>query len=276
MKIRVLLVPYDSGYYRERMGRGPEHLLAHAVGPQLTSLGHDFDVVEVAAKEAFSAEIKTCFAVCRAVAEQVRECRREGRFPLVLSGNCNAAVGMVSGCGCAETGLVWFDAHGEATTPDTTTSGFLDGMGISTLTGRCWRSLANSIPGFEPVPGERIVLVGARDLEASEEVLLKEAGVRRVPRAEDLRDAVSRATAGCDGAYLHFDLDVLDPAEAVANQWPTPGGLTLESMVRAVKEVGQWTHVRAAGFASYDPDADRDGNAGRAAARIVEAIFGPG
>jgi arginase len=270
MKIRVLLVPYDSGHYRERMGRGPEHLLAHAVGPQLKSSGHDFDAVEVAAKEAFSAEIRSCFAVCRAVAEQVRECRREGRFPLVLSGNCNAAVGTVSGCGCADTSLVWFDAHGEATTPDTTTSGFLDGMGISTLTGRCWRNLASSIPGFEPVAGERIVLVGARDLEPSEEVLLQEAGVRRVRRAEDLRDAAAAA----NGMYVHFDLDVLDPAEAVANQWVSPGGLTVDSIASSVKALGHRMH--AVGFASYDPEADRDGKAGRAAARIVEPIFGPG
>src|SRR3712207_7320834 len=38
----------------------------------------------------------------------------EGRFPLVLSGNCTVAIGTVTGCGCDRTGVVWFDAHGEA------------------------------------------------------------------------------------------------------------------------------------------------------------------
>ena len=66
------------------------------------------------------------------------------------------------GAGGGGTDVVWFDAHGEATTPETTTSGFLDGMGISILTGRCWRTMAASIPGFEPLPGKRIALLGAR------------------------------------------------------------------------------------------------------------------
>ena len=84
----------------------------------------------------FGAEIQTAFALCAAVAEKARESRATGRFPLVLSGNCNVAVGTVAGCGCGSTDVVWFDAHGEATTPETTTSGFLDGMGISILTGK--------------------------------------------------------------------------------------------------------------------------------------------
>src|SRR5690242_2446752 len=160
MNIRVLLVPYDSGRHRERNGLGPHHLVA-AIGPMLTRLGHQVQVDEIALGDAFSVEISTMFALSREIATRVRTSREEGWLPLVLSGNCNASIGTVSGCGSRDTTVVWFDAHGEATTPETTVSGFLDGMGISTLTGQCWQRLAHTVPGFEPVAGDRILLVGA-------------------------------------------------------------------------------------------------------------------
>ena len=151
--------------------------------PLLTRLGHSFVREEITAPDSYLAEIKTAFALCRTVADRVRAWQREGYFPIVLSGNCNTAVGTISGCGCQNTGVVWLDAHGESTTPDTTTSGFLDGMGISILTGQCWTTLARTIPGFDPVPGEHILLVESRDLEPDEVTLLDRTGV--TPRVRD-------------------------------------------------------------------------------------------
>jgi arginase len=254
--VDVLVVPYDSGRFCERMGRGPARLLEEAVAPALRALGVKHETQEIRSPREFCAEIQTAFALCAAVAERVRVALAAGRFPLVLSGNCNVAVGTIAGSRPA--GVVWFDAHGEATTPETTTSGFLDGMGISILTGRCWRTIAQSIPGFEAMAGERIALLGARDLEAAEEELLAEAGVRR--ECEGMRDV-----------YAHFDLDVLDPSEAVWNQWAPPGGLTVQSICETTRRVG----ARAAGFASHDPDADRGGGSVRAVSAIVEALLSP-
>jgi arginase len=136
-------------------------------------------------------------------------------------------------------------------------------MGISILTGRCWGTLARSIPGFEAVAGERIVLLGARDLEGAEVALLEELGGRRE----------LGAPLGGEGVDLHFDLDVLDPSDAVWNQWAPPGGMSVEGVQDAVLQVRRAGPIRAVGIASYDPDADVDGRAGRAAA-ILEAVWG--
>ncbi len=265
MNMQVLLAPYDSGRLRERMGCGPEHLLEHAIAPLLAGLGHDLRTETITVPDAFTAEIRTAFVLSGMVAERVRAARAEGRFPLVLSGNCNTAVGTISGCGTDDTGVVWFDAHGEATTPETTRSGFLDGMPISILTGECWQNLARTIPGFQPIPGERIVLVGSRDVEIAESELLDRVGVRRTLDAA--------AALHASGVYLHLDLDVLDPAEAAWNQWPTPGGLKAADVARAVRSIRRSTSIKAAGVASYDPACDSDGRAARGASVILEALF---
>lgn len=255
------------------MGCGPDRLFEFGLKPLLTRLGHNFVTEEITAPDSHLAEIKTAFALCRTVADRVRACQREGDFPIVLSGNCNTAVGTVSGCGCQNSGMVWFDAHGESTTPETTTSGFLDGMGISILTGQCWTALARTVPGFDPVPGEHILLVGARDLEPDEIKLQDRTGVTRVSSTEHLGSLVASLAHQVDGVYLHIDLDVLDPAEAIANQWAPPGGLTIEAMKEAARTIQAHTRIKALGIASYDPEADHNGRALAAASSITESLL---
>jgi arginase len=193
----------------------------------------------------------------------------------VLSGNCNASLGTVSGCGCGTTGVVWFDAHGEATTPDTTRSGFLDGMGISMLCGQSWHHLARSVPGFTPLAGQHVVLVGARDVEPDEADLLQRLGVRRVSRVEDLATTLAplQAQTQIDGVYVHLDLDVLDPQDATANHWATPGGLRIASMARALTEARRMLLIKALGLASYSPEVDRDRRGLQAALTMIEAVW---
>jgi arginase len=262
MNMRIHVAAYDSGHYRRRMGCGPNHLLDAGLSALLTRLGHTVEQQDVTISDAHPAEIKAAFGVCRELSEQVRKSKLDGWFPVVLSGNCNAAVGTVSGCGAENTGVVWFDAHGEATTPDSTTSGFLDGMGISIMTGQCWLTMARSIPGFTPLAGENILLVGARDL------------VQQISARQELAPHLRALNQRVDGVYVHFDLDVLDPLEATSNQWTPPGGWTLEEVKHAVREIQTHTTIKAVGFASYDPESDRNGRALAAVLSLIELLVG--
>jgi arginase len=273
MEVAILLVPYDCGYYRKRMGLGPEKIVAAGLKPLFARRGVAFTAEEIVLESEYPTEISAAFLLARKVADRVRTCRAAGQFPLVLSGNCNAALGTLSGCGAGNTGIVWFDAHGEATTPETTISGFLDGMPISTILGRAWQALAKTVPGFAPVPGRRILLVDARAAEPCEAILLEELGVSRLSKPDELPSKLIPVAKEVDEFYLHVDLDVLHPSVATANQWTPPGGITVEELIKGLAEVRRATKIAALGIGSYDPARDQNDRALEAAVAVVQALL---
>jgi len=95
-------------------------------------------------------------------------------------------------------GIVWFDAHADFNTPETTNSGFLDGMGLAIAVGHCWRSLSRTVEGFRPVREGNVVLVGGRGASPAEKERLSRSGetvvegrrVHEVGGSEALGDAL--------------------------------------------------------------------------------------
>jgi arginase len=285
MNVQVFEVPYDSGRRGERMGAGPGRLLQNGLEDFLRTRGHAVQIEEIEAQAGFQTEIGTSFALYRSLAGQVRASCEQGRFPLVLSGNCGAALGSLAGLaalGERPLGIAWFDAHGDFNTPDTSTSGFLDGMGLATAAGLGWKSLALTIPGFRPISPTNILHIGGRDFDRPEEALLREQHVGLVSgpavREKGIRAALApQLEAICtrvQDVYVHLDLDVLDPVEAPANLFPVPGGLTVDEAVAALGLLRERLRIAGVGVASYDPSYDPEGKALWAAFRLIEAVVG--
>ena len=259
---QIIRVPYDSGHRGLRMGAGPDVL-----GPALAaSSGVAPETVEL--PDGFRTEAAAGFALARTLAERVRAAHEGGRRPLVLAGNCLSSLGTTAGVAGDDLAVVWLDAHGDLETPETSTSGFVDGMALAALMGRCWRSLAASVPGFRPLPGHRAVLVGARDLSDAERALVADAGVTWV-RADALGALApalgALADSGARRVYLHVDLDVHDPAELPVNSYPAPGGLTRAAVRDVVRQVAARFEISAAAMTAYDPSCDPRG-------LVVEAV----
>ena len=273
MQVGILSVPYDSGRYHERMGLGPGVLFRECLEPLFLRRGINCRHEEIISKQLHSAEIESAFELCATVSHRVHALREEDCFPILLSGNCDIAIGAICGCGAADTSVAWFDAHGEANTPETTTSGFLDGMGIAILTGQCWRTLASQIPRFRPVPGNRVLLIGSRDVEYEEQRLLSQVGVRRIQSVTEVSMVTSSLRPETNGCYMHFDLDVLDPDEATVNQWVPPGGMTLEEVLQVADSIRAQVPVKGFGFGSYDPEVDESGSGLKAAIAITELLL---
>jgi arginase len=283
--VAIFAVPYDSGHRGLRMGAGPEHFLSNGMENALTATGHGVSSEVLEVRSSFLTEITTTFELLRVVARRVRGAAGSGDFPLVLSGNCIATVGVVAGLTKPsqqeELGIVWFDGHADFNTPETTTSASLDGMGLATAVGHCWVRMARTIPGFRPVRVDNVVLVGGRGADSPEKERLRDSGVsvveeRRIQaasRAEALGAALDTLRARVGRVHVHLDLDVLDPeAVGIANEFAPEGGLTAEEVEEAVRVIRERLEIASATVASYDPSFDRNGRvlkAGTGFARVL-------
>jgi arginase len=278
MDVEIITVPYDTARRAWRSGAGPEHLLRSGLAAHLESRGHSVAEVRIieADPDQPPAEIATGFELMRKVAVAVRTARQGSRFPLVLSGNCNVSVGALSGLTPARRALFWFDAHGDLNTPDTTTSGFLDGTGLATALGLCWHGLAAGIPGFQPVAPEVTFLLGARDLDPPEAALLDRGPVTAVPAGRlsvELPELLRRAPLDGAVGHVHLDLDALDPTRVgKANALPVPDGLSVEQLTAAIAAIRARVPLGAGVLASYSPEFDSEGGVRRAAYAAVDAM----
>lgn len=256
---RTFAIPYDSGQRAVRMGAGPLRIAE--------TLGITPETIE--APGTWRAEIRTTFDLYGRLAERVRE---TGDAPVVvLSGNCGAAVGAAAGIGTDDLAVIWFDAHGDYNTPDTTDTGYLDGMAMAVLTGRCWKGIARTIPNFAPVPPSRTMHVGARDFSPGERDALLSDGVALIePSLSGLESSLDRLRAS--RVLVHVDLDVIDPSHGRANQYAAPDGLSPADVLRVIALAQQRFTLAALVVASYDPAFDEGGRMATIGADIVRAI----
>ena len=183
-------------------------------------------------------------ALYRQVADAVSEAVRHGHRPVVLSGDCTTALGTVAGLQHAgiDPGIVWFDAHGDVQTLETTASGYLGGLPLRLLVGYRPELIATGL-GLRPVAEHRVVLAGARDLDPPEIAYLQSALIRRAQIPE--LDAAMPAGP----LYVHLDVDVIDPAAVPGLRYPAPGGPDRAQVAAALGMLLATGRVAAVGIA---------------------------
>jgi arginase len=274
---QVIVMPYELGRLRDGVGRGPERLLEAGALEALGSCGAAVETETLEFEGRFSSEVNTSFDLMRQVSERVRAARAEGAFPVILSGSCFAAVGVVAGLAERAPGVVWLDAHADFNTPDSTVFGYFDGMGLAILTGGAWRGMRAALPGTGPVPEEAVVLAGARDLDENERARLGESRITHLPpeqlsNPDPLLEAMEAIAPS--GVYLHVDLDVLDPEDARVNIYSAPGGVRAAQLEAIVAGLLERLPVRALSLTAYDPEADADGRVPPIALGLLRRLAG--
>jgi arginase len=275
--IVLIAWPYHSGLADVSMGLGASTLTADQrllsmVGGEVQHLS----VERVVPVDESLPEIARTFELVRRLARHVAQARRRGDFPLVFGGNCVSCLGTTAGARDEQDlGVVWLDAHADFDTPEDNLSGFTDVMGLSILTGGCWRALRETIPGFTAVSEEHVVLIGTRELEDYQRRRLAGSRLSVVGDTVDpggLRDALDGLRARVARIYLHVDLDVLDASVGVANPYAAAGGPALDQVLGAITDTFGRFEVACAALTAYDPRVDHTGAIADAAREISRHV----
>lgn len=288
--IELIGLPYHLGTRADnqvnKMAEAPERLLASTSLPKLfdargyktevTMIDHDEPTDEdtggdfrlLPAGDQMGRILVQISALARAVDTAISA----GRFPFCVGSTCTAGMGVAGGVAkhsdADSLGMIWFDGHADAQTPDTSHNGFIEGMPVSTIAGMCWPLWRSRIPGFRVIPESRISTIGVHEVHAGmgrpaewHSGALGE--VVDPPRIAELgfgpaveRAVQTLASNGVSEVFVHFDVDCIGTEEFQPNRHGAPGGLTTAQATEAFEIVGNAFDVLAFNVAAWDPAAD--------------------
>ena len=225
------------------------------------------------------------------LSEKVERTLGRGELPLVLGGDHSMAIGTISGVSAhyreqkKKLGLLWFDAHGDANTPETTPSGNIHGMPLAVVLGRGAKELVE-VGGFAAgqarIDPGRVALIGVRSVDEYERGILKELGVavftmenidRRGIHAVT-KEAIEVASLGAEAFHVSFDVDVLDPAVAAGVGTPSRGGLTYREAHTAMELVAESGRLCSFEMAEVNPVLDVRNSTAEVAVELIGSALG--
>lgn len=188
--------------------------------------------------------------------------------PTVVAGDCVAAIGVLGGLQRSGTraSILFFDAHGDFHTWDTTQSEFIGGMPLAMLTGRGEQTIVDGA-GLIALDDDRAWLIDGRDLDPGEDAAVARSGVRHMSVA-----AVAEGQLPAGPIHLHVDLDVVDPADMPAMNYPAPDGPDLAEVAAAVEAVVASNRLVAASFSTWNPELDGATHAAVAAEQLFSLV----
>jgi arginase len=244
------------------------------------SQGAEIRTVHVPLSEAPSDPIAFLAVQGKRIAEAVAEAAKASVPVLVLGGNCTCLPGVIGGlqqglAPGARIGLVWFDAHGDFNTPQTTLSGMLGGMPVAVSAGLCYPAWREGAQQSCPLPTDRIVMVDVRNLDPDEERLVRWTGITVVAaEPEQVASAARRLAEQVDLVYLHIDLDVLDAALVPTHRTREPNGPDVSQTLQAIHAVLETGAVRAVGLVSVDVNGEGTETTLRSATELLRGFLG--
>lgn len=208
--------------------------------------------------------------MCLKVFMAVRKSLEDKTIPCVLGGDHSIAIGTWSALTTAlhaegEFGLIWFDAHLDAHTPQTTPSNAIHGMPVACLLGEGHDQLKKLGSDKSKLNPEHIVIIGARSYEGGEHSLLKERGVK-IYYMEDIHkrgfntildEAIKTVTHQTKGFGLSLDLDGFDPEVAPGVGSPSEGGLREEEVIPYLHKIRDNPQFKAFEITEFNPHRDK-------------------
>ena len=266
--VSILGVPLGYGASMAGVDMGPAALRVARLNQRIARLGytvHDLGDMRLERPQTFPEVddklkyVREISNTCEQLAKEVEAILEAKQLPLVLGGDHSIAIGSFAGVAShykkqdQTVGLLWFDAHADINTPETTPSGNIHGMPLAALLGYGAPELTN-IAGFAPkLDPQLCVHVGARDIDVGEREMIRKLGIRFFTMREiDERgmsacmdEAIAIASRGTGGYAVTFDVDVLDPGDAPGSGTLVRGGLTYREAHLGMEKVAEAGGMRS-------------------------------
>jgi arginase len=296
-RVRLIGAPMDLGAGRRGVDMGPSALRVAELGSHVRELGYvveDFGDVRVKLpeqQEQGDSRLKykgPILETCEELAIAVEQSLDDGCLPVVLGGDHSVAIGSTAGLGAhlkkrdGRMGLIWFDAHGDMNTPETTPSGNIHGMALAIAIGLGDADLTG-IAGFRPkVDPSNAVIVGPRSIDPGEKRNIQHAGVSVFTMREidelGMRAVMEKALAialdGAIGLHVSFDLDCIDPSYAPGTGTTVPGGITYREAHLAMEMVHDAGKLLAFDLMEVNPVLDEHNQTANLAVELLVSALG--
>ena len=296
-RVTLIGVPLDLGAGRRGVDMGPSALRVADVDAKIAALGYEVDDwgdLPVKIRETQGPGdprlkyLKEILEVCGRLRDRVGEAVAGGSMPVVFGGDHSVAMGTIAGLARhfngrrEKLGLIWFDAHADANTPETSPSGNIHGMPLAAVLGHGAESLVN-LAGFLPmVEASRAALVGIRDVDPAERATVKSSGIGAFTMRDVdergmrsvMEEAIKRATTGTAGVHVSFDLDGIDPDFAPGVGTPSPGGLSYREAHLAMEMLADTGRVVCAELVEVNPILDQRNGTAALAVELLSSLLG--
>jgi arginase len=292
-KLSIIGMPMDLGQMRRGVDMGPSAIRYAGINERLKPLFddiHDMGDIPIGRpevvidKESNLRNLDLVAEKSTKLAVKVDEIIQSGSFPLVLGGDHSIAIGTLAGVSqhYKSLGVIWYDAHGDLNTAETSPSGNIHGMPLAVSIGLGHRSLTE-IAGYSPkVKPENVVIIGARSLDAGEKKLIKETGIKvytmheidRLGMTKVMEETIDYLKDKTDGVHLSLDLDGLDPMDAPGVGTPVNGGISYRESNLAMEMLAEAQLITSAEFVEVNPILDEKNKTARVAVELMGSLFG--
>lgn len=293
-KLSIIGMPMDLGQMRRGVDMGPSAIRYAGVNERLKSLFkeiHDQGDIAIGRPEVQvdpESNLRNLDLIAEKtekLAVEVDKAIESGSFPLVLGGDHSIAIGTLAGVSkhYKNLGVIWYDAHGDLNTAETSPSGNIHGMPLAISLG-IGHPLLTNVGGYAPkVKPENIVIIGARSLDGGERKLIKERGIKvytmheidRLGMTKVMEESITYLKdQNTDGVHLSLDLDGLDPHDAPGVGTPVIGGISYRESHLAMEMLAEAQIITSAEFVEVNPILDDKNKTATVAVALMGSLFG--
>ncbi|HLP18766.1 MAG TPA: arginase [Chitinophagales bacterium] len=233
----------------------------------------------------YAKRLRSVLKMYERIGAGVRDSLKDGKFPLILSGDHSNAGGTIAGIRMAypdsRLGVIWIDAHADLHSPYTSPSGNMHGMPMAVSlaednienkvndldyeTIELWERLKNVGDIMPKVEHRDVLYMTLRDFEEQEGYVIKQNKIKNFSTSEIKKLGVTKICrealkhlAQCDKIYISFDVDSLDPTISRGTGTPVKGGINEREAADIILELVQNEKVCALEFTEINPTLDSE------------------